>query len=110
VSGADGPLLTISDFTPEDAGVYSCTVTNRCGFVSTAGALVLLGSACDDIDFNSDGVSPDVVDLQEFVSVYGGGACSNDPDCNDIDFNNDGVEPDTRDLADFIRVFSGGAC
>jgi hypothetical protein len=110
VSGSEGPLLTISDFTPDDAGVYSCTVTNLCGFASTAGTVVSVGSACDGIDFNNDGVAPDVLDLQDFTLVYGGGACSNDPNCNDIDFNNDGVFPDERDLFDFVRVFSGDGC
>jgi hypothetical protein len=66
--------------------------------------------ACDSIDFNNDGVSPDTQDLVDFLSVFGGGACSNDPLCNDIDFNNDGVAPDTEDIDDFLSVFGGGDC
>jgi hypothetical protein len=65
---------------------------------------------CDGIDFNNDGVAPDTEDLNDFISVFGGGPCSNDPNCGDIDFNNDGVAPDTEDLNDFVSVFGGGGC
>lgn len=67
-------------------------------------------TGCDSIDFNADGVSPDSQDIDDFLSVYGGGACSNDPNCGDIDFNNDGVSPDTADIEAFLRVFGGGSC
>jgi hypothetical protein len=68
--------------------------------------------ACDPIDFNNDGVSPDTQDLVDYLSVFGGGACSTDPTpgCNDIDFNNDGVSPDSDDIDALLRVFGGGIC
>jgi hypothetical protein len=62
----------------------------------------------DTIDFNNDGVSPDTQDIADFVSVYGGGSCSNDPFCNDIDFNNDEVSPDLADLEALLCVYGGG--
>jgi hypothetical protein len=65
---------------------------------------------CDSLDFNNDAVSPDTGDIDDFLSVFGGGGCSNDPNCNDIDFNNDGVGPDTADIEAYLRVFGGGAC
>jgi hypothetical protein len=65
---------------------------------------------CDSIDFNNDGVTPDVQDITDLLSVFGGGPCSNDPNCNDIDFNNDGVSPDNDDIDAFLRVFGGGDC
>jgi hypothetical protein len=68
------------------------------------------GSACDSIDFNNDGVTPDTQDIEDFLSVFGGGGCSNDPNCNDIDFNNDDVSPDNTDLELFLLVYGGGTC
>ncbi|HYF13432.1 MAG TPA: hypothetical protein VD971_00005, partial [Phycisphaerales bacterium] len=51
------------------------------------------GPACDSIDFNGDGLFPDNQDLQDFLDVFGGGACSTGT-CGDLDFNNDGLFPD----------------
>ena len=67
-------------------------------------------ASCDSIDFNADGVFPDSQDIADFLSVFGGGPCSNDPLCHDIDFNNDAVFPDSQDINDFLNVFAGGAC
>jgi hypothetical protein len=68
------------------------------------------GGGCNDLDFNNDDVFPDTGDIADFLSVFSGGACSNDPNCDSIDFNNDGVFPDTSDIEAFLRVFSGGDC
>jgi hypothetical protein len=70
------------------------------------------GPVCDSLDFNNDGVSPDTADIDDFLSVFGGGTCSTDPvpGCNDVDFNNDGVAPDTLDIDSFLSVFGGGPC
>jgi hypothetical protein len=70
------------------------------------------GPNCDSLDFNNDGVSPDTGDIDDFLSVFGGGPCSTDPTpgCNDLDFNNDGVAPDTTDIDAFLSVFGGGPC
>ncbi|HYF14207.1 MAG TPA: VCBS repeat-containing protein [Phycisphaerales bacterium] len=65
--------------------------------------------ACDSIDFNGDGLFPDNQDLQDFLDVFGGGACSTGT-CGDLDFNNDGLFPDNLDLEAFFSVFGGGAC
>ena len=77
------------------------------GLVVTGGVAAI---ACDSIDFNNDGLFPDVFDIDEFLSVFGGGPCSNDPNCNDLDFNNDGLFPDMVDIEALLRVFSGGEC
>ena len=69
-----------------------------------------LGPACDGIDFNGDGLFPDNQDLVDFLAVFGGGACSNEPNCGDLDFNNDGLFPDNADIEAMFRVFGGGAC
>lgn len=79
-------------------------------------ALLILGLAagvasaqCDSIDFNRDGLFPDTQDVDDFRSVFAGGASSTG-EHNDIDFNNDGIYPDTEDLAALLRVFAGGPC
>jgi hypothetical protein len=69
-----------------------------------------VGQLCDDIDFNGDGLFPDTLDIDDFLSVFSGGPCSNDPNCGDIDFNNDGLFPDTLDIDAILSVFSGGPC
>jgi hypothetical protein len=71
---------------------------------------VVGGPVCDSIDFNNDGLFPDTLDIDDFLSVFSGGPCSNDPLCGDIDFNNDGLFPDTLDVDSLLSVFSGGPC
>ena len=65
-------------------------------------------SGCDSIDFNNDGLLPDVHDIQEFLSVFSGQGCGT-ATCNDIDFNNDGQFPDVEDIDALMRVFAGGS-
>ncbi|MFO0830449.1 MAG: hypothetical protein U0637_01275 [Phycisphaerales bacterium] len=64
---------------------------------------------CDSIDFNNDGLFPDTLDIDDFLRVFAGGACSTGA-CGDIDFNNDGLFPDTLDIDALLSVFSGGPC
>jgi hypothetical protein len=64
---------------------------------------------CDSIDFNRDGLLPDVLDIEDFLSVFSGGPCSTN-DCADIDFNNDDLFPDAEDIQALLNAFSGGAC
>jgi hypothetical protein len=73
-------------------------------------SFAMVPAGCDSIDFNNDEVSPDSLDIDDFLSAFGGGPCSNDPNCNDIDFNNDEVAPDTQDIVDFLSAFGGGPC
>ncbi|MFO0832482.1 MAG: choice-of-anchor X domain-containing protein [Phycisphaerales bacterium] len=65
---------------------------------------------CDTIDFNHDDLFPDTQDIDDFLAVFSGGVCSNDPGCGDVDFNNDGLFPDTLDIDALLSVFSGGPC
>jgi uncharacterized membrane protein len=71
---------------------------------------LIIGPFCDSIDFNADDLFPDTGDIDDFLSVFSGGPCSNDPNCGDIDFNNDGLFPDTSDIDALLSVFSGGPC
>ncbi len=67
------------------------------------------GFNCDPTDFNGDGLFPDTLDIDDFLSVFSGGVCSTGT-CADVDFNNDGLFPDTLDIDAFLIVFSGGGC
>jgi hypothetical protein len=71
--------------------------------------MACIASKCDALDFNNDGVFPDVQDITDFVLVFGAGACPT-ACCNDLDFNNDGVFPDNADVFDFVGVFGGSGC
>jgi hypothetical protein len=112
ISGATTPTLTINPAIASDSGVYRCRATNSCGLTFSDPATLAVGAVCDSLDFNNDGVTPDTGDIDDLLSVFGGGPCSTDPTpgCNDIDFNNDGVAPDTEDINAFLRVFGGGVC
>ncbi|MFO0830321.1 MAG: GDSL-type esterase/lipase family protein [Phycisphaerales bacterium] len=78
------------------------------GALESGGASLL---ACDDLDFNNDGLFPDTSDIDAMLGVFSGGACpSADGWCDTTDFNRDGLFPDTQDIDDFLRVFSGGSC
>ena len=81
------------------------------GFATDLGAFEFIpaGATCDSIDFNHDGVSPDSLDITDYIAVFGGGTCSTGA-CGDIDFNNDGVSPDSGDIESFLGVFGGGNC
>jgi endonuclease/exonuclease/phosphatase family metal-dependent hydrolase len=111
-----GPTPTPTASVSLPVGIHAVTlrVVDNLGGVSTDTVTITVNAGgppgCDSIDFNNDGVSPDSLDIDDFLSVYGGGPCSNDPDCNDIDFNNDAVSPDSLDIEAFLRVYGGGDC
>jgi glucose/arabinose dehydrogenase len=69
------------------------------------------GGLCADLDFNNDGVFPDLQDLIDFLEVFASAPCPtpDPPGCDSIDFNLDGVFPDLGDVAQFIDAFAG-AC
>ncbi len=120
-SGTATPTLTIHAADIAAGRRYRCVVSNFCGTLDSNPATLLVlpptdpscgGVVCDSIDFNQDGLFPDTADIDDFLSVFSGGACSTDPmpGCHDIDFNNDGLFPDTLDFDSLLSVFSGGAC
>ena len=96
------PPFTYSFHLVPDCTPYDCIADAPCG-------ISVPDWVCDGIDFNNDGLFPDTLDIDDFLSVYSGGACSSG-DCNDIDFNNDGLFPDTLDIDALLSVFSGGPC
>ena len=97
----------------DDAGERTNFFANTTGALMDARNIAIVTDAtpgCDCLDFNNDGLFPDNADLEDYLSVFGGGACSNDPHCADLDFNNDGLFPDNADIEAFFRVFGGGSC
>mgnify|MGYP000875211071 CR=1 FL=1 len=85
------------------------TVTDALGLSTTAVSNVYLAE-CDSVDFNHDTLFPDTQDIDDFLAVFSGGICSNDPNCGDVDFNNDTLFPDTLDIDALLSIFSGGPC
>jgi hypothetical protein len=117
VFGSTGQFLGITPgaFANESNYVLRCTFISPCGNATSETVTFSVGGAscpaiCDSIDFNNDGLFPDTLDIDDFLAVFAGGPCSNDPNCGDIDFNNDGLFPDTLDIDSFVSVFAGGPC
>jgi hypothetical protein len=82
-------------------------------FRSWVATRVPAGAACDDIDFNNNGVFPEDQDVVDFFEVLAGGSpgtCDPVEGCNDIDFNNNDVFPEDQDVIDFFEVLAGGEC
>jgi hypothetical protein len=108
----------------DNAGFYSGSMFHHLtwtiysgvnGMLVTLGDIEIIpGVGCDTLDFNADGLYPDTLDIEDFLSVFAGGACSNDPNCgsgtNDIDFNNDGLFPDVSDVEALLNAFAGAPC
>ncbi|MFO0832002.1 MAG: hypothetical protein U0637_09175 [Phycisphaerales bacterium] len=108
--GTGSPTLTLTSADLSSARLrFQCRITSSCGQVVSQAAELFV-STCDCTDFNADGLFPDTADLDDYLSVFSGGPCSNDPNCGDTDFNNDGLFPDTADIDSLLSVFSGGAC
>lgn len=115
---ATGGMLAISGRTTSGEVIVAApsvafrhdSPTRLSAIVRVSHVLGAVGPVCDSIDFNADGLFPDDNDLLDFLAVYAGGLCSNDPNCGDIDFNNDGLFPDEADLLTFIQVLAGGEC
>jgi hypothetical protein len=64
---------------------------------------------CNTIDFNNDGLWPDLRDVVEYLEQVAS------PDarciaCDSTDFNNDGVAGDLADTAAFLEAFAGVPC
>ncbi len=110
-SGPEGIFLRVETLTGDDVAAatqgFSTSVTLP--VVLTLGTPRPPTGDCDSIDFNGDSLFPDTADIDDFLSVFSGGACSTGT-CGDIDFNNDGLFPDTADVDALLSVFSGGPC
>ncbi|MFO0831886.1 MAG: hypothetical protein U0637_08575 [Phycisphaerales bacterium] len=99
----------IDNFNVTGHTTYIIRVAGNSTTAVGSGNLTITQIGCDSIDYNNDGLFPDTADIDDFLSVFSGGACSTGA-CGDIDFNNDGLFPDTADIDSLLSVFSGGAC
>jgi hypothetical protein len=70
-------------------------------------ATMHVGGVCNDLDFNNDGVTPDIGDVLSFFNAFGDDDC---PECDPVDFNADAVYPDLEDVAAYLRRFAGEPC
>jgi phosphatidylinositol-3-phosphatase len=103
IAGAATATLTISQITGADAGLYDCIMSNACGQVVSAPAMLWVNSA----DFNGDGDLGTDADIEAFFSCLGGECC---PACGSADFDADGDIGTDADIEAFFRVLAGGAC
>ena len=112
-----GDVYTIATSTSNNrVGVFATLTVDapdgvefELSYTTSSALLTVTATTCSPIDFNNDQLFPDNQDLEDFLSVFGGGPCSTGT-CSDIDFNNDGLFPDNDDLEAFFRVFGGGPC
>ncbi len=106
----DGLIMRVpfTDLSLTDVSGHGHT-PSAAGAITFGGQSPGAGACCDSIDFNGDGLFPDTLDIDDFLSVFAGGECPTGT-CGDIDFNNDGLFPDTADIDSLLSVFSGGAC
>jgi hypothetical protein len=94
-----------------DTGDVYVVVSVRGAAANVTGTalLTLRTPACNDLDFNTNGVFPEDADVVDFFDVLAGGDCPHVVFC-DIDFNNNGVYPEDQDVVDFFNVLAGGEC
>jgi hypothetical protein len=78
VDAATQFLMTFNDapgtMSPLVQGTGASAATVAAGFVG-ATAPRFGASPCDDVDYNNDGLFPDTADIDDFLSVFSGGAC-----------------------------------
>ncbi len=109
--GLTSQTLTINQPTPDDFGYYRLVVTNPCGTSDGGEFFWSTDQACNDIDFNNNGVFPEDQDVIDFFTILAGGDCTTTiTQCDPIDFNNNGVFPEDQDVVDFFNVLAGGEC
>lgn len=97
IPGATTSVLTFSNASAGDDGLYDCVVTNTCGSVTTVPARL---SICIG-DFNCDG-GTDGADVDSFFIAWEGGEAGADVNA---DGGIDGADVDT-----FFIAWEGGGC
>ncbi len=103
ISGATTSNLTIGPIAAAHAGTYDCVVTDACGSVTTAPAMLTISTCCP-ADFDdgsgtgsSDG-AVDIADLLYYLSIFGAGDLDADLD----DGSGTGAPDGSVDISDFL--------
>ena len=97
IPNAGGPILSLANVQPGDAGTYEVEVTNICGEVVSEPAMLTVNDCVADL--NNDGML-DFFDVQAFLNLFSGGDLA-------ADFNNDQTL-DFFDVLAFLQEFSAG--
>ncbi|MBL9002166.1 MAG: immunoglobulin domain-containing protein [Phycisphaerae bacterium] len=100
ITGADGPVLTISPADIGDYGAYSVTISNECGDSTSRAASVIVSPPCP-ADFNSDG-GIDGADVDVFFDAWENGNPA-------ADLTRDGGI-DGADVDAFFSSWENGVC
>jgi hypothetical protein len=103
ISGSGAATLMISNIRPDEAGLYTCLVSNACRNLPSNSAPVSVNSA----DFDNDGDAGTDADIEAFFACLAGNCC---PACGSADFNADGDVGTDADIESFFRVLAGQAC
>jgi hypothetical protein len=111
LQGLTSQTFTINQPTANDFAYYRLVVTNPCGSADGGEFYWSTDAACNDIDYNNNGVFPEDQDVIDFFTILAGGDCTTTiTQCDPIDFNNNGVFPEDQDVIDFFTVLAGGEC
>jgi len=97
IPNAGGPILSLTNVQPEDAGEYSVEVSNICGEVVSAPAMLTVNDCVADL--NGDGLL-DFFDVQTFLNLFSAGDLG-------ADLNNDQTL-DFFDVQAFLNLFAAG--
>ena len=99
--------LTVDLVNSDDAGLYTCTISNPCGSASSIAAILTVTPPCPS-DYTGD-TTVDILDFLDFIDDFS--ACENLPaPCGSLgnpDINAD-TTIDILDFLDFLDAFSAG--
>jgi glucose/arabinose dehydrogenase len=103
VTGSGTATLSLTNLRPDEAGLYSCVVSNACRSLPSGSAPVSVNSA----DFDNNGDAGTDADIEAFFACLAGNCCAA---CGSADFNGDGDVGTDADIESFFRVLGGGPC
>ena len=103
VEGASSPTLAVLVLNGLGSVRVRCVLTNACGTVLGAPAILTVIS----IDVDRDGDEGTDADIEAFFAAVGGSRC---PACDSLDFDGDGESVTDADIEAFFRLLAGGSC
>ncbi|HEX8877952.1 MAG TPA: immunoglobulin domain-containing protein [Phycisphaerales bacterium] len=108
LAGSGTDTLRISNLRPEDAGSYTCSLTDRCGTATTSPAAI--SASCCPADLDQNGAVADE-DFQIFAAAYDLVLCASPsmPAGCPADFTADTIVDDA-DFAIFVTAYDRRVC